>query len=89
MSITSKASAMADEGISAEDIAAKLGTTPAVIRVLIDRTNKNGRHLHIRLPDDVYDEILTIAVEAECNVKTVSQMMLIEEIRKRPNAPDA
>ena len=59
MSITSKASAMADEGISAEDIAAKLGTTPAVIRVLIDRTNKNGRHLHIRLPDDVYDEVLT------------------------------
>jgi orotate phosphoribosyltransferase-like protein len=86
MSITSKASAMADEGISAEDIAAKLGTTPAVIRVLIDRTNKNGRHLHIRLPDDVYDEILTIAVEAECNVKTVSQMMLIEEIRKRTHA---
>lgn len=86
MSITSKASAMADEGISAEDIAAKLGTTPAVVRVLIDRTNHNGRHLHIRLPDDVYDEILTIAVEAECNVKTVSQMMLIEEIRKRTHA---
>ena len=86
MSITAKASVMANEGISAEDIAATLGTTPAVIRVLIDRTNKNGRHLHIRLPDDVYDEILTIAVEAECNVKTVSQMMLIEEIRKRTHA---
>ena len=83
MSITSKASAMANEGISAEDIAATLGTTPAVVRVLIDRTNSNGRHLHIRLPDDVYDEILAIAVEAECNVKTVSQMILIEEIRVR------
>ena len=83
MSITAKASAMADEGISAEDIAATLGTTPAVVRVLIDRTNNNGRHLHIRLPDDVYDEILAIAVEAECSVKTVCQMMLIEEIRER------
>ncbi len=86
MSITSKASAMADEGISAEDIAAKLGTTPAVVRVLIYRTNHNGRHLHIRLPNDVYDEILAIAVEAECNVKTVSQMILIEEIRERTHA---
>jgi predicted transcriptional regulator len=83
MSITAKASAMANEGISAEDIAATLGTTPAVIRVLIDRTNSNGRHLHIRLPDDVYDEILAIAVEAECNVKTVAQMILINEIRVR------
>lgn len=83
MSITAKASAMADEGISAEDIAATLGTTPAVVRVLIDRTNSNGRHLHIRLPDDVYDEILAIAVEAGCNVKTVAQMTLIEQIRER------
>ena len=83
MSITAKASAMANEGISAEDIAATLGTTPAVIRVLIDRTNSNGRHLHIRLPDDVYDEILAIAVEAGCNVKTVAQMTLIEQIRER------
>ena len=83
MSITAKASAMANEGISAEDIASTLGTTPAVIRVLIDRTNSNGRHLHIRLPDDVYDEILAIAVEAECGVKTVCQMILIEEIRER------
>tara|TARA_B110000858_G_scaffold88691_1_gene102460 strand:+ start:368 stop:634 length:267 start_codon:yes stop_codon:yes gene_type:complete len=83
MSITAKASAMAAEGISAEDIAAKLGTTPAVVRVLIDRTNHNGRHLHIRLPDDVYDEILAIAIEAECNVKTVCQMILIEGIRER------
>ena len=86
MSITAKASAMANEGISAEDIAATLGTTPAVVRVLIDRTNSNGRHLHIRLPDDVYDEILAIAVEAGCNVKTVAQMMLIEEIREREHA---
>ena len=83
MSITQKAAIMANEGISAEDIAATLGTTPAVIRVLIDRTNSNGRHLHIRLPDDVYDEILAIAVEAECGVKTVCQMILIEEIRER------
>ena len=83
MSITAKASAMANEGISAEDIAATLGTTPAVIRVLIDRTNSNGRHLHIRLPDDVYNELLAIAVEAGCNVKTVCQMTLIEEIRER------
>ena len=86
MSITAKASAMANEGISAEDIAAKLGTTPAVIRVLIDRTNSNGRHLHIRLPDDVYDEVLAIAVEAGCNVKTVAQMTLIEQIREREHA---
>ena len=86
MSITQKASIMADEGISAEDIASKLGTTPAVIRVLIDRTNSNGRHLHIRLPDDVYDEILAIAVEAGCNVKTVAQMTLIEQIREREHA---
>lgn len=83
MSITAKASAMANEGISAEDIAATLGTTPAVVRVLIDRTNSNGRHLHIRLPDDVYDELLAIAVEAGCHVKTVCQMTLIEEIRER------
>ena len=83
MSITAKASAMANEGISAEDIASTLGTTPAVVRVLIDRTNNNGRHLHIRLPDDVYDEILAIAVEAGCNVKTVAQMTLIEQIRER------
>ena len=83
MSITAKASAMANEGISAEDIASTLGTTPAVIRVLIDRTNHNGRHLHIRLPNDVYDGILATAVEAECNVKTVCQMILIKEIRKR------
>lgn len=86
MSITAKASAMANEGISAEDIAATLGTTPAVIRVLIDRTNSNGRHLHIRLPDDVYNELLAIAVEAECGVKTVCQMILIEEIREREHA---
>ncbi len=83
MSITAKASAMANEGISAEDIAATLGTTPAVIRVLIDRTNSNGRHLHIRLPDDVYNELLAIAVENGFTVKTVAQMMLIEEIRHR------
>ena len=83
MSITAKASVMANEGICAEDIAATLGTTPAVIRVLIDRTNSNGRHLHIRLPDDVYDEVLAIAVEAGCNVKTVAQMTLIEQIRER------
>lgn len=89
MSITAKASAMANEGISAEDIAATLGTTPAVVRVLIDRTNSNGRHLHIRLPDDVYDEILAIAVEAGCNVKTVAQMTLIEQIREREHAPNA
>tara|TARA_R110002020_G_scaffold425412_2_gene634803 strand:- start:562 stop:828 length:267 start_codon:yes stop_codon:yes gene_type:complete len=86
MSITSKASAMANEGISAEDIAYKLGTTPAVIRVLLDRRNSSGRHIHIRLPDDVYDEILAIALEADCHVKTVSQMMLIEEIRERTHA---
>ena len=86
MSITAKASAMAAEGISAEDIASTLGTTPAVVRVLIDRTNHNGRHLHIRLPDDVYDEIIAIAVEAECNVKTVAQMILIEQIREREHA---
>ncbi len=86
MSITAKASAMANEGISAEDIASTLGTTPAVVRVLIDRTNNNGRHLHIRLPDDVYDEILAIAVEAGCNVKTVAQMTLIEQIREREHA---
>ena len=89
MSITAKASAMANEGISAEDIASTLGTTPAVVRVLIDRTNSNGRHLHIRLPDDVYDEILAIAVEAGCNVKTVAQMTLIEQIREREHAPNA
>tara|TARA_S200002703_G_scaffold67891_1_gene59023 strand:+ start:71 stop:340 length:270 start_codon:yes stop_codon:yes gene_type:complete len=89
MSITAKASAMANQGISAEDIAATLGTTPAVVRVLIDRTNNNGRHLHIRLPDDVYDEILAIAVEAGCNVKTVAQMTLIEQIREREHAPNA
>ncbi len=83
MSITAKASAMANEGMSAEDIAATLGTTTGVIRVLIDRTDSNGRHLHIRLPDDVYDELLAIAVQAGCNVKTVTQMMLIEEIRHR------
>lgn len=86
MSITAKASAMANEGISAEDIASTLGTTPAVVRVLIDRTNSNGRHLHIRLPDDVYDEVLAIAVEAGCNVKTVAQMTLIEQIREREHA---
>ena len=86
MSITAKASAMANEGISAEDIASTLGTTPAVIRVLIDRTNSNGRHLHIRLPDDVYDELLAIAVEAGCNIKTVAQMTLIEQIREREHA---
>jgi hypothetical protein len=86
MSITSKASAMANEGISAEDIAYKLETTPAVIRVLLDRRNSSGRHIHIRLPDDVYDEILAIALEADCHVKTVSQMMLIEEIRERTHA---
>lgn len=86
MSITAKASAMADEGISAEDIASTLGTTTGVIRVLIDRTNHNGRHLHIRLPDDVYNELLAIAVEAGCNVKTVSQMILIEQIREREHA---
>jgi predicted transcriptional regulator len=86
MSITAKASAMVNEGISAEDIASKLGTTPAVIRVLIDRTNHNGRHLHIRLPDDVYDGILATAIEAECNVKTVCQMILIEEIREKTHA---
>lgn len=86
MSITSKASAMANEGISAEDIAYKLGTTPAVIRVLLDRRNSSGRHIHIRLPDDVYDEILLIALEADCHVKTVSQMMLIDEIRERTHA---
>lgn len=89
MSITAKASAMANEGISAEDIASTLGTTPAVVRVLIDRTNNNGRHLHIRLPDDVYDEVLAIAVEAGCNVKTVAQMTLIEQIREREHAPNA
>jgi predicted transcriptional regulator len=83
MSITAKASAMANQGISAEDIAATLGTTPAVVRVLIDRTNSNGRHLHIRLPDDVYDEILVTSVEAGFNVKTVAQVILIEEIRER------
>lgn len=86
MSITAKASAMANEGISAEDIAYKLGTTPAVIRVLLDRRNSSGRHIHIRLPDDVYDEILLIALEADCHVKTVSQMMLIDEIRERTHA---
>lgn len=89
MSITAKASAMANEGISAEDIAATLGTTPAVVRVLIDRTNSNGRHFHIRLPDDVYNELLAISVEAGCNVKTAAQMLLIEEIRERPNVPNA
>ena len=86
MSITSKASAMADEGISAEDIAAKLGTTPGVIRVLLDRVNKNGRHLHIRLPNDVFNELQAISVETKCNVKMVCQMMLIEEIRERTHA---
>ncbi len=83
MSITAKASAMAKEGISAEDIASTLGTTVGVVRVLIDRTNHNGRHLHIRLPDDVYDGILATAIEAQCNVKTVAQMILIKEIREK------
>ena len=86
MSITAKASAMANQGISAEDIASTLGTTPAVVRVLIDRTNSNGRHLHIRLPDDVYDEILVTSVEAGFNVKTVAQVILIEQIREREHA---
>jgi len=33
--------------------------------------------------------VLAIAVEAGCNVKSVCQMILIEEIRERTHAPDA
>lgn len=86
MSITSDAAEMARSGISPEDIAVNLKTTPAVIRVLLNRRNSNGRHIHISLPENVYDEIETIARDAGCNVKTACQMILIEEIRRKTYA---
>ena len=89
MSITQKASIMADEGFAPEDIAVVLGTTPEVIRTVLDRKSANGVPVRLRLPDDVYASFGKRAKAAGCSVKTLAQMILIEEVRGRSYAPNA
>lgn len=89
MSITQKAAIMADEGFAAEDIAVVLDTTPEVIRTVLDRKCANGVPVRLRLPDDVHASFGKRAEVAGCSVKTLAQMILIEEIRERGHAPNA
>ncbi len=89
MSITQKAAIMADEGFAPEDIAVVLDTTPEVVRTVLDRKCANGVPVRLRLPDDVHASFGKRAEVAGCSVKTLAQMILIEEIRERGHAPNA
>ena len=78
MSITHRASIMANEGFAAEDIAVVLQTTPEVIRTVLDRKCANGIPVRLRMPDDVHASFAQRAEAAGCSVKTLAQMILIE-----------
>ena len=82
MSITAKASAMANDGMAAEDISAALGTTTAVVRTVIDRKYAGGTPLRLRIPNDVAASLEARAQSAGCSIKTVAQMVLVEFSRK-------
>ena len=82
MSITAKASIMANEGIAAEDIANALDTTTEVVRAVIDRKYAGGTPLRLRIPNDVAASLEDRAQSAGCSIKTVAQMVLVEFSRK-------
>tara|TARA_R110000824_G_scaffold333584_1_gene520180 strand:+ start:2365 stop:2619 length:255 start_codon:yes stop_codon:yes gene_type:complete len=82
MSLTAEASAMANDGMAAEDISAALGTTTAVVRTVIDRTRSGGTPVRIRLPEDVYAVLADIAADSGFSIKTAAQRVLVEFSRK-------
>jgi predicted transcriptional regulator len=83
MSVTKKASHLAQEGFASEDIAALLQTTPAVVRTLLHRTQSGGKTLSLRLPDHTMSELETRAAGKSMSAKSLAQIMLVKILEEK------
>ena len=83
MNTTKKAGDMAQEGFAAEDIAALLQTTPAVVRTLLHRTKSGGKPLHLRIPDDTLSELEKRSAGKSMSAKSLAQIMLVKILEEK------
>lgn len=81
MSVTKKASHLAQEGFASEDIAALLDTTPAVVRTLLHRTQSGGKTLSLRLPDHTMSELEKRSAGKSMSAKSLAQIMLVKILK--------
>ena len=81
MSVTKKAGDLAQEGFAAEDIAALLQTTPAVVRTLLHRTKSGGKILSLRLPDHIMLELEKRSAGKSMSAKSLAQIMLVKILK--------
>lgn len=82
MSVTKKAGDLALKGFAAEDIAALLDTTPAVVRTLLHRTKSGGKTLILRLPDHTMSELEKRSAGKSMSAKSLAQIMLVKTLQK-------
>jgi predicted transcriptional regulator len=83
MNTTKKAGDMAQEGFAAEDIAALLQTTPAVVRTLLHRTKSGGKPLYLRLPDHTMSELEKRSAGKSMSAKSLAQIMLVKILEEK------
>jgi len=83
MSVTKKASHLAQEGFASEDIAALLQTTPAGVRTLLHRTQSGGKTLSLRLPDHTMSELEKRSAGKSMSAKSLAQIMLVKILEEK------